>query len=117
MEENRFSDSGIIRCFTLKGVKQHTFWTPQYSSLLRFETEGQLECLRTILGDATTVGARMRRPKINTYNTPLPFTKLNVIVGSENQQLPIRIDSINDRIDFFLTIMTLILSFRLMSIW
>jgi hypothetical protein len=82
-------------------VKQHSFWTPQYSSLLRFETEAQLQCLRNILGDATTVGVRMRRPKINSYNSLLTFTKLNVIVGSDNQQIQIRKECFNDRIDFF----------------
>jgi hypothetical protein len=101
VEEINFSDAGFIRSFTLKGMWRYTVWSPQRSSLLRFETQSQLQCLRSIIGASTTIGIRIRRPRLNCHDRLLPLTTVNAIIGSTTPELPIRRTSVRNRIDFF----------------
>jgi hypothetical protein len=100
--EHELLSDGTIRCFTLKGMIRETMRTGNEASyILRFQTEDQLECLREILGDATTLGIRMRRPQLNVKTIIQPNTTMNIIIGSDMEQnSPFRINSNANRIDF-----------------
>ena len=103
LEERELLSDGTVRCFTLKGMIRETMRTgPQrITSILRFQTESQLECLRKILGDATTIGIRMRRPKLYCKSIVQPNDTLNIIIGSElNRKAPFQINTNTSRIDF-----------------
>jgi hypothetical protein len=108
VEPKEFTKDGRIRSLTLKGIKRETFRPEQKSLLLRFETERQLTCLRSILGDATTLGIRRRNPKLKCQDSFRPLSKLNVVLGSEQKMIPINKRANTSRIDFFIMITSLI---------
>ena len=103
---------GNIRTITTKGLKRNTVRekNKKKPTMLRFETNTQLKCLRSILGNSVTIGIRKRRPKLEESDTLLPPATLNIVVGNnadnkKNQSLPLtRIDFINSQKDSHLII-------------
>jgi len=71
-----------------------------YSTLLRFETEDELRCLSTVLGELVTVEVRKRRPKYGVVESLHLNDVMNVVAGSEVREEPFRIRTAKQGIDF-----------------
>lgn len=55
-----------------------------YSTMIRFETEDELQCLSTVLGELVTVEVRKRRPKYGVVESLQLNDIINVFAGSES---------------------------------
>lgn len=93
--------AGLIRCFTLKGLDRETFRAPNLIKLVRFQTNNQLQCLRSIVGNAVTIGQRVRRPRLFEREELRPQTVVHVILG-RNEDVPVHLrrGDRSSRIDF-----------------
>ena len=96
--------SGYIRTFTLKGLDRETVRAPNNRVLLRFQNDNQLNCLRSILGNAVTIGQRVRRPRLFERVMFRPLNRLHVIFGRNSIQ-PVRLGrgDRSSRIDFIIS--------------
>jgi hypothetical protein len=71
-----------------------------YSSMLRFETEVQLQSLSSVLGELVTMEVRKRRPKYNVVESLHGNDVINTIAGSDEREMPFRHRTNKQRIDF-----------------
>jgi hypothetical protein len=71
-----------------------------YSTMIRFETEGQLRSLSSVLGELVTMEVRKRRPKYNVMESLKVNDVVNIISGSEEREVPFRHRTNKQGIDF-----------------
>jgi hypothetical protein len=71
-----------------------------YSSMLRFETEVQLQSLSSVLGELVTMEVRKCRPKYNIVESLHVNDVINIITGSDERELPFRHRTNKQGIDF-----------------
>jgi hypothetical protein len=71
-----------------------------YSTMIRFETEGQLKCLSSVLGELITMEVRKRRPKYGYVESLHENDVINIVAGSEEPEIPFRHRTDKQGIDF-----------------
>jgi hypothetical protein len=74
---------------------QNTF----YSTMIRFETEGELKCLSSVLGELVTMDIRKRRPRYKIVESLHVNDVINVVAGSEEREDPFRFRTNQQGID------------------
>ena len=89
VEQFRVS-SRELRERVVDGFKSETLKIEHEGSLLRFETESQLEAFRATLGLYTTYGVRRRRARIGFPKFLHENDTMNAVIGSEQPSTPFR---------------------------
>lgn len=81
---------GKIISSTTYGLKRSSIRVSKNPYMFRFETKEQLQLLRQIIGDFSTLGCRRKRPKLRTEEKIKLNNKLNVVLGNEEEEIPFR---------------------------
>jgi hypothetical protein len=61
-----------------------------YSTMIRFETEDELHCLSSVLGELVTVDVRKRRPRYGVVESLHLNDVINIIAGSAEREVPFK---------------------------
>jgi hypothetical protein len=90
-----------IKCVVHPGLKlsSHHVINKQ-GSFLRFQTRHQLCALVKLLGETVLCNIRKRRPRVDRSVMLQENDKINVVVGSCNQEDPFQARTVKDGIDF-----------------
>ena len=95
---------GRMACISKRVVEPGLLLTSKkqvyYSTMIRLETEGELRCLSSILGELLTTDVRKRRPKYRVIDSLHLHDAINVVAGSEERETPFRHRTYKQGIDF-----------------
>jgi hypothetical protein len=78
----------VIRATTTKGLRRVAVKVNRNASILRYETEDQLQLLRCIIGSGYTVGMQKKRPKLNLPDKIQINDPFHVIIGGTVPETP-----------------------------